>query len=130
MAQSQVDGTKSPTASGQAFNTVRIHTLKGKAGDDLKKILEDFAREKKIGSGVLLTCVGSLKQGSVRFPESNNATTITGVQEVVGATGTISSEGIHVHLSMTDRSGKTTGGHLMDGCIVNGLDIVILEYLP
>ena len=27
-------------------------------------------------------------------------------------------DGIHLHISITDSSGKTIGGHLVDGCLI------------
>ncbi len=33
-------------------------------------------------------------------------------------TSTLSKSGNHIHLAVSDCTGKTLGGHLMDGCIV------------
>ena len=44
---------------------------------------------------------------------------IKGPLEIVSATGTIATGGVHVHLAVSDRDGKVTGGHLMNGCLVH-----------
>jgi predicted DNA-binding protein with PD1-like motif len=32
--------------------------------------------------------------------------------------GTLSLHGIHLHISISDKNGKTIGGHLVEGCII------------
>ena len=42
--------------------------------------------------------------------------------------GTLSLDGCHIHISVSDESLQTYGGHLMPGCLVNTTaEIVILE---
>jgi predicted DNA-binding protein with PD1-like motif len=43
------------------------------------------------------------------------------------STGTVSVNGSHLHISISDSTGKTIGGHLMEGCkIYTTAEIVIL----
>jgi predicted DNA-binding protein with PD1-like motif len=52
--------------------------------------------------------------------------------------GTLSLEGIHLHLAIADAQGHTRGGHLMPGCLIHttaeiaivGLDGVRFRRLP
>lgn len=39
--------------------------------------------------------------------------------EIVSLMGTLSEDDVHLHLSVSDEEGKTIGGHLKNGCIVN-----------
>jgi predicted DNA-binding protein with PD1-like motif len=39
--------------------------------------------------------------------------------EIVSAEGTISRDGIHVHVALADTDGAVYGGHLLEGCIVH-----------
>jgi len=48
--------------------------------------------------------------------------------EIVSLTGTVSINGSHLHISISDSTGETIGGHLMDGCIVyTTAEIVLLS---
>ena len=38
--------------------------------------------------------------------------------EIVSLTGTLGPDGMHIHLSVSDEKGVTTGGHLLEGCLV------------
>ncbi len=81
---------------------------------ELKALVAEF----KIQAAVVLSLVGSLKEGSLRFANQENATKITGPLEIVSATGTLGLSGLHVHASFSDAQGHTSGGHLMPGCLV------------
>ena len=39
--------------------------------------------------------------------------------EIVSAEGTVSSDGVHIHISISDAEGRVFGGHLGEGCIIN-----------
>ena len=48
--------------------------------------------------------------------------------EIVSATGTLSQDRLHLHLSLSRKDLSTIGGHLAEGCIVNTTaEIVLLE---
>ena len=51
----------------------------------------------------------------------------TGHFEIVGLTGTLSKNGSHMHISISDSTGKTIGGHLLKGCIVYTTAEIILQ---
>ena len=38
--------------------------------------------------------------------------------EIVSLTGTTGSDGVHLHMAVSDEKGVTTGGHLVEGCLV------------
>jgi predicted DNA-binding protein with PD1-like motif len=38
--------------------------------------------------------------------------------EIVSLVGTLSTHGIHLHISISDKDGKTIGGHLEKGCLI------------
>ena len=38
--------------------------------------------------------------------------------EIVSLSGTVSINGDHLHMSISDSTGKTTGGHLLEGNII------------
>ncbi|EKQ52578.1 MAG: putative DNA-binding protein [Methanobacterium sp. Maddingley MBC34] len=87
-------------------------------GQDLKKSLEEIRDKYGLKSGVILCLVGSLDEAVLRTANGNKKT-IKGPLEIVSATGTIATNGIHLHLAVADSQGNVMGGHLMTGCPVH-----------
>ena len=113
--------------SVKEFNVAKHYRFNLKADQDLLAAVEEFAREKGITAGYVATAVGSLKRGAARFPEHSEATIYEGTQEVVALVGTINEKGAHLHISFVNKDGKTGGGHVMPGCVINGLEVVVTE---
>jgi predicted DNA-binding protein with PD1-like motif len=93
-------------------------TIRLKPGDDLKKFIDELATTYSLRAGIVLTCVGSLKKISIRYAGESTVTLLTGPHEIVSLTGTFSNHGSHLHLSVSDATGKTIGGHLKEGSAV------------
>jgi uncharacterized protein len=89
-----------------------------KPGQDLKQEIQKLVTEKQIKAGWINTGVGSLTNYNIRFANQPNGSTGGGHFEIVSLTGTVSINGSHIHISISDSTGKTIGGHLMDGCTV------------
>jgi predicted DNA-binding protein with PD1-like motif len=87
-------------------------------GKEIYAELQSLVKEHKIEAAVVLSLVGSLKEGSLRFANQEKATQIPGPLEIVSATGTLGISGLHVHASFSDAKGQTLGGHLQPGNIV------------
>ncbi|MBX9685640.1 MAG: DNA-binding protein [Candidatus Obscuribacterales bacterium] len=87
-------------------------------GKDIYSELKALVEEQKLGAAVVLSLVGSLKVGSLRYAGQENASKLEGPLEIVSATGTLGLSGMHVHISVSDSNGRTTGGHLMPGNLV------------
>lgn len=97
-----------------------------KPGQDLKQEIENFVTVKQIKAGWINTCVGSLTDYNIRFANQPQGTKDSGHFEIVSVTGTVSVNGSHIHISISDSTGKTIGGHLMEGCkIYTTAEIVI-----
>ena len=101
---------------------MRQITFRLKPGQLLKEEIEKIAREKNIKAGVLLSAVGCLHNAVLRMagakPDKQVINTYEGPFEIVSITGTISEQGCHIHISVSDKDGKVIGGHLKDGCEV------------
>ncbi len=95
------------------YNTFRL-----KKGMDLKGEIEKYAIHNKI-SGVILCCVGCLSKLTIRLADGKSILEKEGQFEIVSITGTLSEDGVHIHISVSDEEGNTIGGHLKNGCIVN-----------
>jgi len=87
-------------------------------GQDLKGSLLKIQDSEGLKAGVVLSMVGSLNQAVFRMSDGNNKT-IPGPLEIVSATGTIATNGVHLHLAVADKNGTVMGGHLMDGCPIH-----------
>jgi predicted DNA-binding protein with PD1-like motif len=59
-----------------------------------------------------------VRQAAIRFAGQKDATILTGPFEIVSLTGTFSADGPHLHISISDASGRTHGGHLAEGTLV------------
>ncbi|MBX9965491.1 MAG: DNA-binding protein [Burkholderiales bacterium] len=88
-------------------------------GEDLRHSLIRIAKQRRLKAAVILSGVGSLSQANLRFAGRPEGTKLAGPFEIVSITGTVSCDGLHVHLSIADAGGRTLGGHLMPGCKVH-----------
>jgi len=89
-----------------------------KPGEDLKAGIEKIVKADNIEAGWIATCVGSLTHYNIRFANKPDGTTGEGHFEIVSLAGTVSVYGSHLHLSISDSTGKIIGGHLLEGCNV------------
>ena len=104
----------------------KVYVFRLKPGKDLRKSIEAIVNEKNIEAGWINTCVGSLTDYTIRFANQQQGTSGSGHFEIVNLTGTVSVNGSHLHISISDSEGKTIGGHLLEGCkIYTTAEIVI-----
>jgi predicted DNA-binding protein with PD1-like motif len=112
----------------QPANHPTVHAFRLKPGQDLRKEIENFAANNHITAGYMVTCVGSLTQTNIRFANQPNGSLANGHFEIVSLVGTISTNGSHLHISISDSTGKTIGGHLLEGNIIyTTAEIVMAE---
>lgn len=105
-----------------------VYALRLTPGQDLKRELEAFVQKQKIQAGFVITCVGSLQQAMIRPANQPDALTRTDKFEIVSLVGTLSTNGSHLHISLSDSLGTTIGGHLLEGNrIYTTAEIVIGE---
>ena len=87
-------------------------------GDDLKRALEDIVDFDEFKSGIIVCMVGSLNGAVLRMSNGKNKN-FKGFFEIVSVMGTISINGIHAHISISDADGMVSGGHLLEGCKIH-----------
>lgn len=105
-----------------------VYVLRLKPHADLKQSILEFAKANTIRAGAIVTCVGSLEQYNLRFANQESGTKATGHFEVLSLSGTFSDSAMHLHLSVADSTGKTTGGHLLDENLVyTTIELVITD---
>lgn len=97
---------------------ISIYAIRLTPGQDLRQELERFAKENRLDAAFIITTVGSLRAAKIRLADQDEATALAGKFEIVSLVGTLSQNGSHLHLSIADKTGTTTGGHLVEGCAV------------
>jgi uncharacterized protein len=109
---------------------INVHAFRLKPGQDLRKSIEDYVKENNIAAGWIVTCVGSLTNYNIRFANQKDGTTGSGHFEIVSLTGTVSNNGSHIHISISDSTGKTIGGHLLQGCTIYTTAEMVIQSSP
>ena len=93
---------------------------------DLKEELEKYAIENHI-SGIILCSVGCLDKVVIRLAGGVKILEKEEKFEIVSITGTLSPDGVHIHITVSDEFGNTIGGHLKNGCIVDTTAEICIE---
>lgn len=105
-----------------------IHAMRLKPGEDLKLAIDSIVAIHGIKAGWIITAVGSLTQTNIRYANQPKGVQLKGHFEIVSLTGILSVNGSHLHTSISDSTGYTVGGHLLEGNIVyTTVEIVIGE---
>ena len=108
---------------------MKAYTFRLKPGEDLFDSIEAFVVENKIEAGCVLSAVGSLTHATLRLANRSHYNEYDGHFEIVSMTGTVSINGSHIHVSISDGDGVTIGGHLVSGCkIYTTAEIVLAVF--
>src|SRR6185295_5905513 len=94
----EATGQSRTVESGES-KTIRVFALRLKPGQDLRKEIENFLKEKQITAGFVITTVGSLRTASIRFADQPSSSMIQGKFEIVSLVGSLSTNGSHLHIS-------------------------------
>ena len=87
-------------------------------GEELLGALRRIVAAYGIRAGYVAGVVGSLSRACLRFAGRHDGTALDGCFEVVSLVGTLDAEGEHLHMTISNQEGTTTGGHLLEGCVV------------
>jgi len=98
--------------------SARAYALRLRPGEDLRLKLAEFSAQRNLRAAYVVTCVGSLKRAAIRFADQQRTTIIDGPFAIVSLVGTLSPDGPHLHLSVSDVAGRTVDGHLTEGSLV------------
>lgn len=87
-----------------------------------------FAKQHRLKAAFIATCVGSLEQINLRYANQPSNFQKNGHFEIVSLVGTFNESTSHLHLSVSDSTGSTIGGHVLEGNkIYTTAEIVIGE---
>lgn len=140
-AQMAVGMSASPSAvvslgaGAHLASPMLVHVLRLPPGADLMVSLEEFVRRMRARAVCILSACGSLTRVHLRFanvPDAQAAPLPLGHYEVVSLSGMMSCDsGSHVHMSVSDSTGRTLGGHLQPrGSVVYTTMEIALGLLP
>jgi uncharacterized protein len=108
---------------------MKIYTFRLKPGQDLFDSIETFIVNNEIEAGCILSSVGSLTHATLRLANRSDYNKYEGFFEIVSMTGTVSTNGSHIHIAISDGDGVTIGGHLVSGCkIYTTAEIVLAVF--
>ena len=106
------------------------HSFRLKPNDDLKLQIAKICSDLNIQAGVILSSVGSVKNLNLRLANSKQHLSKAQNFEIISLNGTISVDGIHLHMSVSDDQGHVFGGHLMDQNIIYTTCELVIAELP
>lgn len=98
-----------------------------KPGEDLRSGIQQIVERHKIEAGWVAACAGSLTDYAIRFANQADLSRGSGHFEIVSLSGTVSRNGSHLHISISDSTGRVTGGHLAEGCKIYTTAEIILQ---
>jgi predicted DNA-binding protein with PD1-like motif/glutaredoxin len=94
-------------------------------GSDLRASLEQLAVEQN-AAGFVLGVVGNLSRVAFQCPGRSQPSVLEGDLEIITLQGTLSPQGVHLHLSLSDSDCQVWGGHLEHGTVVlKGADLLV-----
>lgn len=107
---------------------MKTHVFRLHPGNDLRRSIEDYAKEHALQAAVVLSCVGSLRHTRLRDASGVNIQEVVEDCEIVSVTGTVSAERLHLHISLSREDLSVFGGHLTEGCLIKTTaEVVLLE---
>lgn len=112
------------------MSTMDVFAFRLKPGEDLKEGLQTFVQHHHLQAAFILTTVGSLSQAAIRYAAQPESHQLIGAFEIVSLVGTLSPDGVHLHISIADEAGKTIGGHVSHGCIIRTTAEVVIGNSP
>ena len=105
-----------------------MHIFRLTKGMDLKDEIIKYCHSNNIKAGIIGACIGCCYEINFRLAGGEKFYHNVADYEIVSMSGTISEDGVHIHVSFSDKEGVTVGGHLSTGCLVNTTaEICIIE---
>lgn len=104
---------------------VRLHPQQ-----DLRAALAAVLSEHNVGAAFALSGIGSLSEARIRYAGMGEATLLCGDLEILTLSGSLSPDGVHLHMTVSDAQGRVMGGHVTPGCTIRTTAEILLALLP
>lgn len=99
-------------------------------GADLRETLEALVRDQAAQAGFVVSGIGSLDGAVLRFANEASAARIDGPMEILSLAGSLTADGAHLHMAVSDGAGRVWGGHVAYGNIVRTTLEALIVALP
>jgi predicted DNA-binding protein with PD1-like motif len=99
-------------------------------GADLRGALEAALRQAGTDSAFVVCGIGSLTGARLRYAGEPTEAAVAGPLEIVSLSGSLTRSGPHLHMSVSDASGRVCGGHVGHGNLVRTTAEILLALLP
>ncbi|WP_244816479.1 PPC domain-containing DNA-binding protein [Caballeronia sp. Lep1P3] len=109
---------------------MQAHPLRLSPGEDLRAAITDVLVQRQLHAAFVIQGIGSLSVARLRFAGTDDATAFTGDLEILTLAGSVSPDGAHLHMSISDAQGRVFGGHVAQGCRVRTTAELLLALLP
>jgi predicted DNA-binding protein with PD1-like motif len=109
---------------------MKVVPLRLQPGADLRRALDAWMAEQQEQAGCVISAVGSLSVAQLRFAGATEEMAIHGDLEILSLSGTLSPDGVHLHIAIADSSGAVIGGHLCVGSLVRTTAELVIGLLP
>jgi len=110
-------------------SSARFYAVRLTPGQDVVEELRKFVNENNLKAVSVVSVVGSLRKALLRYANTGVWAEVSGHFEIVSLVGTIDAAGEHLHISLSDRTGVTTGAHFGVGSSVYTTAEIILAEL-
>jgi len=107
---------------------MRCTPLRLEPGSDLRSSLEAASAASGM-SAFVVSGIGSLLDAKLRFAGAEAQTLVPGEVEILNLSGTLTPDGAHLHMAVSDMNGRVVGGHVCHGNIVRTTAEVLLVHL-
>ncbi len=97
---------------------MEAHALRLNPGDDLRAALDTALEQRGAEAAFVVSGIGSLRGARIRYAGVETAAALEGDLEILTLSGTLSPDGAHLHISVSDSTGQIRGGHVAPGCTV------------
>src|SRR5262245_38276747 len=102
-----------PMAPDEATSTgMPLLPMRLTPGVDLRRALEAALKGQRADSAFVVAGIGSLTVASLRYAGETTEDRLAGPLEILSLSGSLSPAGTHLHMSVSDASGRVYGGHV------------------
>jgi predicted DNA-binding protein with PD1-like motif len=109
---------------------MKLVSLQLQPGADLRRVMEAWIAEQQQQAGCVISAVGSLSVAQLRLAGATEEMAIHGDLEILSLSGTLSPDGVHLHIAISGSSGAVIGGHLCVGSLVRTTAELVIGLLP
>lgn len=109
---------------------MQLRPIRLEPGADLRAALERLSRDLPNHSGFVVSGIGSLVHAKLRLADQSEGRLMPGPLEIVLLSGSLSPDGVHLHMAVADATGRCVGGHVCGGCTIRTTAELLVAELP